>query len=103
MNFQLELKIMKGPHEDLHGYLAAVDELRTNVEFFTCNDNFKSNGLALNHAHDLLAKALMRLEEEFTRLLNTQRCFGICLCNLLYLFTSRNGLEDISHVCCGPL
>ena len=64
---QLELKIMEGPHEDLRGYLAAVDELYTNVEFFTRNGSFKSSGSALNHVHGLLAKAMTRLEEAWKR------------------------------------
>ena len=82
---QLELKIMEGPHEDLRGYLAAVDELYTNVEFFTRNGSFKSSGSALNQVHGLLAKAMTRLEEEFKRLLVTQRCSGFAICFFLLM------------------
>ncbi|KAI5073125.1 hypothetical protein GOP47_0011138 [Adiantum capillus-veneris] len=66
---KVESKIIEGPREDLGGYLAAVDELRTNVEFFTYNSSFKSSDSALNHAHGLLSKAMTRLEEEFKSLL----------------------------------
>ncbi|MCO5563532.1 hypothetical protein L7F22_017176 [Adiantum nelumboides] len=66
---KVESKIIEGPHEDLGGYLAAVDELRNNVEFFTYNNSFKSSDSALNHAHGLLSKAMTRLEEEFQNLL----------------------------------
>ncbi|MCO5603803.1 hypothetical protein L7F22_057955 [Adiantum nelumboides] len=66
---KVESKIIEGPHEDLGGYLAAVDELRNNVEFFTYNNSFKSSDSALNHAHGLLSKAMTRLEEEFENLL----------------------------------
>lgn len=65
----VEPKINEGPREDLGGYLAAVDKLRTNVEFFTFNNSMKSSDSALNRAHDLLSKAMMRLEEEFEGIL----------------------------------
>lgn len=68
---KVESKIIEGPHEDLGGYLAAVDELRNNVEFFTFNNSMKSSDAALNHAHGLLSKAMVRLEEEFKGLLAT--------------------------------
>lgn len=69
----MESKIIEGPHEDLGGYLAAVDELRNNVEFFTFNNSMKSSDAALNYAHGLLSKAMVRLEEEFKGLLATNR------------------------------
>lgn len=68
---KVESKIIEGPHEDLGGYLAAVDELRNNVEFFTFNNSMKSSDAALNYAHGLLSKAMVRLEEEFKGLLAT--------------------------------
>lgn len=90
---------MEGPHEDLRGYLAAVDELQTNVEFFTRNGNFESSGSVLNHAQNLLAKAMIRLEEEFKRLLRAQRCFRICLCIIYHLYLhQKNSFEDKSGV-----
>ncbi|ERN16141.1 hypothetical protein AMTRI_Chr11g95420 [Amborella trichopoda] len=67
---QVEAKIMKGPHEDLGGYLEAVDQLRSNVQFFSCNKSFKSSDGVLNHANGLLAKAMQKLEEEFKQLLS---------------------------------
>lgn len=68
---KVESKIIEGPHNDLGGYLAAVDQLRNNVEFFTYNNSFKSSDSALNHAHGLLSKAMERLEEQFKELLTT--------------------------------
>eukprot|EP00252_Welwitschia_mirabilis_P020450 TRINITY_DN5016_c0_g1_i1.p1 TRINITY_DN5016_c0_g1~~TRINITY_DN5016_c0_g1_i1.p1 ORF type:complete len:645 (-),score=126.10 TRINITY_DN5016_c0_g1_i1:279-2213(-) len=68
---QVESRILKGPRDDLEGYLAAVDQLRKNVEFFTCNKSFKSSDGVLTNANNLLAKAMLKLEEEFKQLLST--------------------------------
>ncbi|ONK57682.1 uncharacterized protein A4U43_C09F2990 [Asparagus officinalis] len=65
---QAEAKILKGPHEDLESYLEAVEQLRSNVKFFSSNKNFKSDAV-LNHINSLLAKAIMKLDEEFKQLL----------------------------------
>lgn len=67
---QVEAKIMRGPMEDLESYLAAVDQLRDNVEFFNCNKSFKSSDGVLTNANSLLAKAMLKLEEEFKQLLS---------------------------------
>uniref|UniRef100_A0A0C9S811 Exocyst subunit Exo70 family protein n=1 Tax=Wollemia nobilis TaxID=56998 RepID=A0A0C9S811_9CONI len=67
---QVEAKIMRGPHEDLSSYLAAVDQLRDNVEFFKCNKSFKSSDGVLTSANSLLAKAMLKLEEEFKQILS---------------------------------
>ncbi|XP_043692202.1 exocyst complex component EXO70A1-like [Telopea speciosissima] len=86
---QAEAKILKGPHEDLESYLEAVDQLRSNVRFFSSNKSFKSSDGVLNHAHSLLAKAILKLEEEFKQLLATYSkpvepdCLFECLPNSL--------------------
>ncbi|XP_010246859.1 PREDICTED: exocyst complex component EXO70A1-like isoform X2 [Nelumbo nucifera] len=68
---QAEAKILRGPHEDLESYLEAVDQLRSNVNFFSNNKSFKSSDAVLNHANNLLAKAILKLEEEFKHLLTS--------------------------------
>ncbi|KAL6545472.1 hypothetical protein OROGR_009346 [Orobanche gracilis] len=67
---QAEAKILKGPHEDLESYLQAVGQLRSNLQFFSNNKSFKSSGV-LNHTNTLLAKAILKLEEEFKQLLSS--------------------------------
>ncbi|KAF2289650.1 hypothetical protein GH714_037706 [Hevea brasiliensis] len=64
-----EAKILRGPHEDLESYLEAIDQLRSNVNFFSSNKSFKSSDGVLNHANQLLAKAISKLEDEFRQLL----------------------------------
>ncbi|KAK9122880.1 hypothetical protein Sjap_012482 [Stephania japonica] len=66
---QAEAKILRGPHEDLESYLEAVDQLRSNIRFFSSNKNFKSSDGVLTHANNLLSKAILKLEEEFRQLL----------------------------------
>ncbi|RDY06674.1 Exocyst complex component EXO70A1, partial [Mucuna pruriens] len=64
-----EAKILRGPHEDLESYLEAVDQLRANVRFFSSKKSFKSSEGVVNHANNLLAKAMVKLEDEFKHLL----------------------------------
>ncbi|KAF3685332.1 Exocyst complex component EXO70A1 [Capsicum annuum] len=64
-----EVKILKGPHEDLESYLQAIDQLRNNIRFFSNNKSFKSSDGVLSHANSLLTKAISKLEEEFKQLL----------------------------------
>ncbi|WJX17865.1 hypothetical protein P8452_07728 [Trifolium repens] len=64
-----EAKILRGPHEDLESYLEAVDQLRANVRFFSSKKSFKSSEGVINHANNLLAKAILKLEDEFKHLL----------------------------------
>ncbi|VVB13074.1 unnamed protein product [Arabis nemorensis] len=66
---QAETKVLKGPHEDLEGYLDAIAQLRKIIRYFSSNKSFKSSDGALNHANSLLAKAQSKLEEEFKQLL----------------------------------
>ncbi|XP_058109068.1 exocyst complex component EXO70A1-like isoform X1 [Magnolia sinica] len=68
---QAESKILKGPHDDLESYLEAVEQLRSNVRFFSSNKSFKSSDAVLNHANGLLAKAILKLEEEFRQRLSS--------------------------------
>ncbi|XP_026663151.2 exocyst complex component EXO70A1-like isoform X2 [Phoenix dactylifera] len=70
---QAEAKILRGPHEDLESYLEAIDQLRSNVKFFSYNKSFKSSDGVLNHANNLLSKAILKLEEEFRQLLTNYR------------------------------
>ncbi|XP_022742852.1 exocyst complex component EXO70A1-like isoform X2 [Durio zibethinus] len=68
---QAETKILKGPHEDLEGYLGAIDQLRSKIRFFSSNKNFRNSDGVLNQANTLLAKAISKLEDEFKQRLNS--------------------------------
>lgn len=68
---QAEAKILRGPHDDLESYLEAINQLRRNIRFFSNNKNFNCSDGVLNHANDLLAKAISKLEEEFKQLLSS--------------------------------
>ncbi|KAF7139885.1 hypothetical protein RHSIM_Rhsim06G0066000 [Rhododendron simsii] len=68
---QAEAKILRGPHEDLESYLEAVDQLRSIVRFFSGNKSLQSSIGVLNHANNLLSKAILKLEEEFRQLLTS--------------------------------
>jgi exocyst complex protein 7 len=70
---QVENKVLKGPENDLGGFLVAVDQLQNNVEFFTLNSSLKASDGALNHAKGLLTKGMTRLTEEFKALLVQHR------------------------------
>lgn len=69
---QVENKVLSGPNNDLGGFLAAVDQLQHNVEFFTQNRSLKASDGALNHARNLLSKGMSRLADEFKALLIQQ-------------------------------
>eukprot|EP00271_Cylindrocystis_brebissonii_P002985 TRINITY_DN13727_c0_g1_i1.p1 TRINITY_DN13727_c0_g1~~TRINITY_DN13727_c0_g1_i1.p1 ORF type:complete len:660 (-),score=163.46 TRINITY_DN13727_c0_g1_i1:943-2922(-) len=66
---QVEPRIKEGPKKDLDAYLKAVDRLHDTVTFFNKNRQFKSSEAAMQHAKDLLREALVRLEEDFRKLL----------------------------------
>lgn len=72
---QAETKVLKGPHEDLESYLAAIDQLRGNIKFFNSRRNYKSSEGMLNQTNNLLAKAISKLEEEFRQLITSYRSF----------------------------
>ncbi|GMI71094.1 exocyst subunit exo70 family protein A2 [Hibiscus trionum] len=64
-----EAKILRGPHEDLQSYLEAIDQLRSNIQYFTNHKSFKSTSGVITHANNLLTKAISKLEDEFRNLL----------------------------------
>ncbi|KAL3698664.1 hypothetical protein R1sor_012740 [Riccia sorocarpa] len=66
---QMEATINKGPKDDLSGFLAAVDQLQENIEFFSVNRKYKSSDGLLNHAKVLLTVGMSKLEAEFMALL----------------------------------
>lgn len=95
-NFQAEAKILRGPHEDLESYLEAVEQLRSIIQFFTGNKNFKTGIGIVNQANSLLGKAILKLEEEFRQLLATYRFALIpALLSLLFLSLRLYLTEDI--------
>ncbi|XP_078432043.1 exocyst complex component EXO70A1-like [Wolffia australiana] len=103
---EAEAKILKGPHEDLESYLEAVEQLRSNVRFFSSNKNFKSSDGVLNHANNLLSRAILKLDDEFRQLLSNYskplepENLVECLPNSLRLSTEPQGnhLESNSRV-----
>ncbi|XP_047332714.1 exocyst complex component EXO70A1 [Impatiens glandulifera] len=66
---QAEAKLLRGPHEDLESYIQAVNQMRNIVTFFSSNKSLKSSMGVLNHANNLLSKAMLKLEEEFRQIL----------------------------------
>ncbi|CAO2037099.1 unnamed protein product, partial [Urochloa humidicola] len=60
-----EREIQKGPHENLQGFLDAVDRLRSIERFFSSNRSYRSSDGVLNHVNALLSKALVKMEGEF--------------------------------------
>lgn len=62
---EAEREIQKGPHENLQGFLDAVDRLRSIERFFSSNRSYRSSDGVLNHVNALLSKALVRMEGEF--------------------------------------
>jgi hypothetical protein len=84
VGFKVENKVLKGPDNDLGGFLEAVDQLQHNVEFFTLNRSLKASDGALNHARNLLNKGMSRLADEFKALL-TQHRFVVLLLRIQWL------------------
>ncbi|OAY67927.1 exocyst complex component EXO70A1-like [Ananas comosus] len=69
---EAERDILKGPNEDLQGFLDAVDRLKSIVRFFSSNKSYKSSDGVLNHANGLLGKAIMKMENEFQKQLTSR-------------------------------
>lgn len=69
---------MRGPHEDLESYLEAIDQLRSTIDFFKSNKTLKSSEGVINHANNLLTKAISKLEDEFRQLLTNYRFLFCC-------------------------
>lgn len=57
----------------MESYLEAIDQLRASIEFFNTKKGLKSSEGAINHANNLLAKAIVKLEEEFKQLVTNCR------------------------------
>uniref|UniRef100_A0A5B6ZXT9 Exocyst subunit Exo70 family protein n=1 Tax=Davidia involucrata TaxID=16924 RepID=A0A5B6ZXT9_DAVIN len=99
---QAEAKILRGPHEDLESYIEAVDQLRSIVRFFSSNKSLKSSIGVLNHANNLLAKSISKLEEEFRQLLTSYSkpvepdCLYDCLPNSMRPSSGSPGQADFS-------
>ncbi|KAM7463780.1 hypothetical protein LguiA_031901 [Lonicera macranthoides] len=100
---QAEVKILKGPQDDLESYLGAIEQLRSNIKFFSNNKSFKSSDGVVNHANNLLSKAISKLEEEFKQLLSSyskpvepDRLFE-CLPNSLRPSAGSPGHPPASH------
>jgi exocyst complex protein 7 len=66
-----EATILRGPHEDLEGYLEAVDLLKSIVCFFASNKSLKNNDGLLNRVNNILSKSALKIEEEFKQLMTT--------------------------------
>lgn len=82
-----EVAILKGPDEDLESFLDAVDLLKCNIRFFSTNKISTSEYGLLNHANNLLSKAVVKLRDEFRQLLATYR----------YLFADYSSRCLFSH------
>lgn len=80
---QAEREIQKGPHENLQGFLDAVDRLRSIERFFSSNRSYRSSDGVLNHVNALLSKALVKMEDEFQKQLTQRR---LCLIISLNVF-----------------
>ncbi|KAL8130004.1 hypothetical protein V2J09_019159 [Rumex salicifolius] len=66
---QAEAKILKGPHEDLESYLEAIEQMRNIIKVFGNYKNFRNSDAVVSHANSLLAKSVLKLEDEFKQLL----------------------------------
>lgn len=62
---EAEREIQKGPHENLQGFLDAVDWLRSIEHFFSSNRSYRSSDGVLSRVNALLSKALLEMEGEF--------------------------------------
>lgn len=65
-------------------YMSAITQLRGTVKFFSGTTG-KSNEEVLNHASNLLSKALIKLEEEFLSLLANYRLVFTVSCISIYM------------------
>lgn len=69
ISHQVKAQIMKGPHADLNGFIMAVEKLQKTLDFFTSTGKLKSTESTIYDTHELLSKAMYKLEEEFKQLL----------------------------------
>ncbi|XP_078435046.1 exocyst complex component EXO70A1-like isoform X1 [Wolffia australiana] len=63
---EAEVIIQKGPHEDLQAYLTTIDQLRS----LDTSKTFRDDPHVTSHIRILLSEAVLKLEEEFKRLLS---------------------------------
>ena len=66
---------MRGPHEDLEGYLEATDQIKSLMLFFGDYMKMKNTNTILDNCNNLLSKAISKLEDEFRDLLKTHRLY----------------------------
>jgi hypothetical protein len=119
---KVENKLLEGPKDDLGGFLSAVDQLHTNVEFLKQNQSFKATSFALDHANGLLSKSMTQLIEEFKDLFNEHRsgnfqlhplfkppiCFILIVstnpkvCSILSLFYTTQFFYSSIYWLCSP-
>ncbi|XP_078435047.1 exocyst complex component EXO70A1-like isoform X2 [Wolffia australiana] len=66
---EAEVIIQKGPHEDLQAYLTTIDQLRS----LDTSKTFRDDPHVTSHIRILLSEAVLKLEEEFKRLLSAHR------------------------------
>ncbi|RRT62219.1 hypothetical protein B296_00040090 [Ensete ventricosum] len=92
-----EVAILKGPDEDLQSFLDAVDLLQCNIRFFSTNKISMSEYGLLNHADNLLSKAVVKLGDEFRQLLATYRKLQLPLCPKLSLFLNSWSKLDTNN------
>ncbi|RWW48423.1 hypothetical protein BHE74_00045516 [Ensete ventricosum] len=92
-----EVAILKGPDEDLQSFLDAVDLLQCNIRFFSTNKISMSEYGLLNHANNLLSKAVVKLGDEFRQLLATYRKLQLPLCPKLSLFLNSWSKLDTNN------
>jgi exocyst complex protein 7 len=65
--------ILDGPSKGISAYLDAVDTLRGAEDFFTSKISCKAGDDMLRRVDELLPKAAVELENEFSRLLSKCR------------------------------
>jgi exocyst complex component 7 len=76
---------MRGPNDDLKGYLEAVDRLRSVARFFSSNKSYKRSDGVLSQVNSLLAKAISKMENEFQKQITSRRFFQLNFDFCLYL------------------
>ncbi|KMZ68727.1 Exocyst complex component EXO70A1 [Zostera marina] len=64
-----ENRIQRGLHEDIEGFMDAVNQLRSSSNFFRDNLKYESNTAMFTQVNTILSKAISKLELEFKTLL----------------------------------
>lgn len=59
-------------------------QLRSVVSFFNSNKSYKGNDAVLNHVNNLLAKANLKIEEEFKQILTSYRFVLLLLSVIIF-------------------